>query len=134
LIDYISAFSREFLDIARIGLRTDIARDIPDLSLGAPQRHSVFLAIREVLNNIVKHAGATEVLLEVELVEEVLCLRIQDNGRGFDLEYASSGNGLENLRMRMREAGGECEIQTSRRSGTSIILSLPLPRLSKPVL
>lgn len=134
LIDYISAFSREFLDIARIALRTDIARDIPDLSLGAPQRHSVFLAIREVLNNIVKHAGATEVLLEVELVEEVLCLRIQDNGRGFDLEYASSGNGLENLRMRMREAGGECEIQTSRRSGTSIILSLPLPRLSKPVL
>ena len=134
LIDYISAFTREFLDIARISLRTDIARDIPDLSLGAPQRHSVFLAIREVLNNIVKHSGASEVQLLVRLSEDMLHLEIQDNGQGFDLEYASAGNGLGNLRMRMREAGGDCKIETSRRKGTVVFFSLPLPQLYKPVL
>ena len=63
LVDYLAAFAREFLDIARIPLRVDVARDIPELPLPTAQRHAVFLAAREALNNIVKHSGATEVQL-----------------------------------------------------------------------
>ncbi len=132
LVEYIAAFAREFLDLARIPLRADVTREIPDRPLGAPQRHGIFLAAREALNNIVKHAGAAEVKLRIGIDSGVLEIRIEDNGSGFNPEYAR-GEGLGNLDRRMREAGGECRIETFPGRGTSVILTFPLPALpAKP--
>jgi signal transduction histidine kinase/ligand-binding sensor domain-containing protein len=133
LIDYIAAFAREFLDIADIPLRLDVARGIPDRPLTTAQRHGVFLTARETLNNIVKHSGATEVMLRITLEDHLLAIRIEDNGRGFDLEYAEGGNGLENLKQRMRDAGGDCRIESRRGQGTTVLLTLPLLGADKPV-
>ena len=133
LVDYLAAFAREFLDIARIPLRTDVTREIPEYPLATAQRHGVFLAAREALNNIVKHSGATEVHLGITLEENVLEIRIMDNGVGFEPDYATGGNGLGNLRLRMQEAGGDCRIETFRTQGTTVFLTLPLLAISKPV-
>ncbi|MEX1114051.1 MAG: two-component regulator propeller domain-containing protein [Akkermansiaceae bacterium] len=127
LVDYLAAFAREFLEIARIPIRTEIARNIPDCPLSTPQRHGIFLAAREVLNNIVKHSGATEVHLTITLTDRLLEITIQDNGSGFEPDYATGGNGLGNLRSRMQEAGGDCRIETFRKQGTTVFLTLPLP-------
>lgn len=126
LVDYIAAFAREFLDIADIPLRLDVARGIPDLPLAASQRHNIFLTAREALNNIVKHSGATEVLLRITLEDCLLEIHIQDNGRGFELDYAEGGNGLGNLKQRMRDVGGDCHMVTRRGYGTSVVFTLPL--------
>ncbi len=133
LVDYLAAFAREFLDIARIPLRTEIAREIPEFPLVATQRHGVFLAAREALNNIVKHSGATEVLLTITVEGHLLEIRIRDNGAGFEPDYATGGNGLGNLRQRMQEAGGDCRIETFRTQGTTVFLTLPLIALNKAV-
>ena len=132
LVEYIAAFAREFLDIARIPLRGDVTREIPGYPLGAPQRHGIFLAAREALNNIVKHSGATEVKLRIGIESNILEIRIEDNGRGFNPEYASGGDGLGNLDRRMQEAGGECRIETFPGKGTTVILRLPLLSFDKP--
>ncbi len=133
LVDYVAAFAREFLDIARIALRIDVSRDIPDLPLATIQRHGVFLAAREALNNVVKHSGATEVKLAITITENLLDIRIEDNGCGFEPDYATGGNGLGNLKQRMQEAGGDCRIETFRAQGTTVFLTLPLPLVPKPV-
>lgn len=134
LVEYIAAFAREFLDIARIPLRSDVTREIPEHPLGAPQRHGIFLAAREALNNIVKHSAATEVKLRIAIDRnKLLEIRIEDNGRGFNPEYARGGDGLGNLDRRMQEAGGECRIETFPGQGTTIILSLLLFSQEKPV-
>ena len=133
LIDYIAAFAREFLDIAHIPLRLDVARGIPDLPLTTSQRHGIFLTAREALNNIVKHSAATEVMLRITLEDHLLEIRIEDNGTGFELDYAEGGNGLVNLKQRMRDAGGDCRIETRRRQGTSVVLTLPLLVANKAV-
>ena len=133
LVDYLAAFAREFLDIARIPLRTDVAREIPEFPLATAQRHGVFLAAREALNNIVKHSGATEVQLRITLLDSVLEIQLEDNGCGFEPDYATGGNGLGNLKQRMQEAGGDCRIETFRSQGTTIFLTLPLLATSKPV-
>ena len=133
LVDYIAAFAREFLDIAHIPLRLDVTREIPDHPLATTQRHGVFLAAREALNNIAKHSGATEVMLRITLVDEVLEIRIEDNGRGFEPDYAAGGNGLGNLKQRMLDAGGDCRIETYRAQGTTVFLTLPLLAAAKPV-
>jgi signal transduction histidine kinase/ligand-binding sensor domain-containing protein len=133
LVDYLAAFAREFLDIARIPMRVDVGDDIPDHTLPASRRHCVFLAAREALNNIVKHSEATEVMLWIAVSDETLEIRIADNGRGFEPDYAIGGNGLGNLRTRMQEAGGDCRIDTSRKRGTTVFLTLPLQVTTKPV-
>lgn len=133
LVDYIAAFAGEFLDIARIPLRLDVAREIPDTPLATAQRHSVFLAAREVLNNIVKHSGANEVFLRMTLVDDVLEIRIEDDGCGFEPDYAAGGNGLGNLKQRMQDAGGDCRIETYRAQGTTVFLTLPLLVITNPV-
>lgn len=133
LIEYIAAFAREFLDIARIPLRIDVVREIPERSLPTPQRHGVFLAAREALNNIVKHSGAKEVQLRIALKDQMLGIEIEDDGCGFEPDYAAGGNGLGNLKQRMQEAGGDCRIETFRMQGTTIFLTLPLPATAKPV-
>lgn len=132
LVDYLAAFAREFLDIARIPLRLDVTDEIPEMPLAAVQRHSVFLAAREALNNIAKHSGATNVNLHIGIGEQLLEIRIEDNGRGFEPDYAAGGNGLGNLRTRMNEAGGDCRIETRRGQGTVVFLTLPLHDSSKP--
>ncbi len=126
LVEYIAAFAREFLDIARIPLRAEVTREIPGHPLAATERHGIFLATREVLNNVVKHSGATEVKLKISADAGRLEIRIEDNGRGFNLEYARGGDGLGNLERRMREAGGDCHIETGPGRGTRVTLNLPL--------
>lgn len=134
LVDYIAAFAREFLDIAGIPLRLDVARGIPERALATSRRHGIFLAARESLNNIVKHSGATEALLQISVADNLLEIRIEDNGCGFELEYASStGNGIGNLTQRMEEAGGTCRVETARRRGTTVFLTLPLLATAKPI-
>ncbi len=133
LVEYLTAFAREFLDIARIPLRVDVTPEIPDHPLLASQRHCIFLAAREALNNIVKHSGATEVQLHAVVSPDNLEITIRDNGRGFEPDYATGGNGLGNLRARMQDAGGDCRFETRRTVGTSVFLTLPLHSPAKPV-
>ncbi|MES2477028.1 MAG: triple tyrosine motif-containing protein [Verrucomicrobiota bacterium] len=127
LVEYLCAFAREFLENAAITLRTDVPRHIPDLPIGPNRRHNVFLAARESLNNAVKHARASEIRLRITLDDNRLTIEIIDNGRGFDVEYASSGNGLENLKKRMTDCGGTCTITSTKPGGSVITLTLPLP-------
>ena len=110
-----------------ISLRADIIRNIPDIQIGPNRRHNVFLAARESLNNAVKHANATEIHLGITIEENHLVIRIRDNGRGFPVEYASSGDGLSNLKKRMSDCGGTCTIESKMGEGTTVSLSLPLP-------
>ena len=63
----------------------------------------------------------------------MLEIQLEDNGCGFEPQYANGGNGLGNLKQRMQEAGGSCRIETFRMQGTVIFLTLPLLAPSKPV-
>jgi signal transduction histidine kinase/ligand-binding sensor domain-containing protein len=133
LVDYLAAFAREFLDLARIQLRVEIDPEIPDFPLVASRRHGIFLAFREALNNIVKHSRAATVHLEIQVSDHLLEIRIADDGRGFEPDYATGGEGLGNLRTRMNDAGGEFHIETHPGEGTTVLLTLPLHAPAKPV-
>jgi signal transduction histidine kinase len=103
---------------------------LPALALTAEIRHNVFLAFKEALHNVVKHAKATEVRLSLELRREGFMLVIADNGCGFtgppgqdpamkqDGHRSASGNGLANMQKRLEEIGGGCEWDTAPGEGT----------------
>jgi len=91
-------------------------------------QRDLMLMFKEALHNIVRHAGATQVEIELNQRAGQLVLVTQDNGRGFDLEaLAGDGMGLVNLRRRAAKLGGELSITSSPASSTRLVITLPEP-------
>ncbi len=117
LISYLCDYADEYLRTAGIRLRLNVPAPLPEWPMTSEVRHNLFLAVKEVLHNVVKHAGATEVCLELQLVPRAAKLEIRDNGRGFALGAGSprgagaprpaGGNGLGNLQKRAVTLGGQ---------------------------
>lgn len=106
--------------------------DLPD-TLSGETVHHLFRIVQEGLNNIVKHAQATEVDLQFFAHENELVLTIEDNGRGFDTSKHASGIGLQNMKVRTESLNGSIEISSQPGSGTSIMIRMPIPSISVPL-
>jgi len=123
LISYIRAYSIEYLDGTSVQCQVSIPNDIPEKELSGDKRRNIFLCVKETLNNMLKHSGATELNIDI-LTDRVLTIRIHDNGRGIDLQKIRQfGNGLQNIKRRMESIGGDFEIKNNK--GTETILILP---------
>ena len=98
--------------------------DLPNIPFNT-KRH-LFLAFKEAINNIVKHAEATSVTVETIPYDGGFMLKITDNGKGFDKNNVQKkGNGLYNFEKRMVEIGGTVNIESSSK-GTCILFSFPI--------
>lgn len=127
LVSYFSLYAESFLGHADVNYRLKVAEHIPASPLDSKQRHGFFCAFKEALNNVVRHAKASEVLIAFEVTENQLTLSVVDNGCGFDLTPTTpGGDGLVNLRQRMKELGGGCEIKSCPGRGTTVRIHLPL--------
>lgn len=134
LLDYLASFATEFLDRAGITLRMNIATGIPDLPLDANVRHSVFLAVREAFNNIVKHSEAKSAWLDVSLSNGRLTVEVKDDGKGIDDYAFSRGHGLKNFQVRMQACRGDVRVTNRAEGGTAVIFTVPVlaPDQSNP--
>jgi len=82
---------------------------------------------QEIMDNIIKHANASHVLVQINQYSDEVHLIIEDDGRGYDPELTRpGGNGLENLRNRTKLLNGEIDIYSKIREGTSISINIPL--------
>jgi two-component system sensor histidine kinase UhpB len=80
---------------------------------------------REITSNIIKHASATEVTVNLTLSEDMLRLEFLDNGHGFETEDVDRGAGLDNMEERVRTIGGTIQFRRLPK-GMRINVSLPL--------
>ena len=121
LIDYIGQFALEFLQMAGIRCQLDLPDHPPARTISTEVRHNLFLAVKEALNNIVRHSGATEVHLRITISGDALTFAVEDNGRGFGLLPDNAGaDGLRNMRQRLEEISGLCRIDSRPGGGTRI--------------
>jgi signal transduction histidine kinase len=90
-------------------------------------RRNVLPLFKEALHNIVKHAHATRVDIQVGHEGSEFLLSISDNGSGFDPDQPVDGNGLKNMHRRARDMNGRLQILRSPAGGTTIRLVAPLP-------
>jgi signal transduction histidine kinase len=89
----------------------------------------LFMVAKEALNNVAKHANASELRIKLELSDRELRLMIHDNGSGFSpSKAAESGHGLRNMETRLRDLGGEFQIKSAPGEGTTIYVSIRLPK------
>ncbi|MCW5553221.1 MAG: hypothetical protein KIS67_13810 [Verrucomicrobiae bacterium] len=120
-LDRLCQNAEEFLRDTQIRCRFDLAADLPPRPLSLEQRRNLLLVAREALNNVVKHSGATEVLITARWRGGNLELMIRDNGRGFDASAVRSGTmGLSGMCRRIENLGGQFELESSPEAGTRI--------------
>lgn len=130
LLTYLVGFARKFLETAEIRCRLDLPMEVPAVPLSAEVRHHIFLAFQEVLNNVVKHAVASEVSVTAALQGTHLVISVADNGKGFECPQAGrnghEGDGISNMRQRLEETGGTFECDSRPGAGTTIRLVIPI--------
>ena len=90
-------------------------------SFSTEQETALYRIVQELLNNIVKHAEATETLVQLNHTEEFTQLVIEDNGKGFDTKISQNGIGLQNIASRVAFLKGDLNIESSGEGSTFTI-------------
>lgn len=131
LLNYLGPLSEELLQGTAVCYRLDLPLAVPTHPISAKARHDILLAVKEALNNSLKHADATEIWIRGSLRGTFLSLRIEDNGSGFEPEQAAVdrvGHGLQNMRQRIENLGGTFEAVSRFGEGTRIQMEIDLSR------
>ncbi|MBN8460709.1 MAG: hypothetical protein J0M04_23000 [Verrucomicrobia bacterium] len=128
LVDYLCTVSEELCESAGVRCWHEVPVDLPMVPLAVDYRHQVFLAVKEAINNALKHAIASEIWLKLEVSGDHLHIAVEDDGIGFSRDgVAASGNGLTNMRARASAVGGRVEIGPASGGGVIVAFDLPLP-------
>ncbi len=132
LVAYLSQFFLECFQRTAIRPRLNVVENIPDYPLSPEVRHHLFLTAKEAMNNVLKHAAATEVTLSLSVTEGVFELKLADNGGGFSPGQAGDKrrNGLRNMQTRVQEIGGDFQMTSEPGGGTLVCIRIPLAQLA----
>ena len=114
---------KEFETVAGTPVRFTVEGDPP--AVPAQAAADLYRILREALANILKHAMARNVLVEIKFVEGTTQLAVADDGVGFDPEDTLPGYGLQSMRERASRLGGTCRVISARGQGTRIQIELP---------
>lgn len=127
LASFLVQHANHYLSPLGITCRIDGPNHFPDVPLRTGTRHEVALAFKEALQNIVKHAAASEVEMTLRHEAGRFLIRVADNGRGFTAKGGGPGeDGLINMRQRLESIGGTCEWLPRENGGTIVEMKFPL--------
>lgn len=100
------------IDLQTYGIQNDLSENF---------QIAVFRIIQELLNNVVKHSEATEVLVSCTQDADIFLVTVEDNGKGFSMNAKEKGIGLKNIENRVHFLNGKLDIETDE-NGTSIYI------------
>jgi len=127
LLGYTRAYAMDYLTTHDIHCNFHAPLEHPEIFASGEMRRNIFLSVKEVLHNVVKHAEATNVDITITINKD-LSILIHDNGKGINLESLRRfGNGLNNIKKRMVEIGGSAKFRNE--NGTSVVLQVSLEEL-----
>jgi ligand-binding sensor domain-containing protein/signal transduction histidine kinase len=134
LANYISRYASELCADGPLSCDLVIPAKLPDHKLPTDVRHNIFLAVKESLNNALKHSGGTQVQISVQAGDDELEVVIADNGQGIHQPRPGesndrtrrTGHGLGNLHDRLAAIKGRCEVESLPGQGTRVRLIVPL--------
>ena len=126
LVDFLYRLVSELCRLKKIRCRVDAVFITENRPISYEFRHNISLAVKESVNNALKHSEATEIWMAIELKKEVLIISITDNGIGFSEVEVHAGFGLESIKRRMKFVGGTCEFIHLAEGGIRITLTAPV--------
>ena len=133
LINYICKNAQEYLAVAGLRYRLDVPAQLPHAAISPEARHNVFLAAKEAVTNVVRHARASEAWLRLRAGSRTVHAgnrRQRPRPRRAQEKAAESRNGLRNMRKRMEDVGGSFSSARAPQGGTLVRLTVPLAKLN----
>jgi len=141
LASYIYRFASEFFDNTPVRCQFSMPTQLPPARIATDIRHNLFLAVKEILNNTLKHAQASRIELTITATGGLLTVMMADDGQGMVISDSAesdplkrTGHGLTNIRQRLDTIGGTVKIETNPGAGTKVCLTVPLPKVAVPVM
>jgi signal transduction histidine kinase len=106
-------------------LPVTVTSSVPEEGISAEARLTIFRIAQEAVTNAIRHAGADKVMIDLEEHDSEICLRVEDDGQGFDVDAVMGGDelnflGLLGMIERATLIGGDCQIQSRRGKGTVV--------------
>jgi signal transduction histidine kinase len=117
-------FAYELLGAKKIDFEFVADDDVAKINLAMEVRKNLYLIFKEATNNMVKYAEANKARFAINAEKNNLTMMIRDNGKGFDVNTVSEGNGLKNMKKRAQEIGASLVIDSFPGIGTTIQLSV----------
>jgi signal transduction histidine kinase len=116
---------------AGTGMEVDVEAETPGKPLPEEMEQHLLRIAQEAVTNVVKHAGATRIAIQLSAEARRLYLRVKDNGRGFVPDGAFSSVtghfGVLGMRERAERLGGELRLESLPGEGTEVEVKVPLP-------
>jgi signal transduction histidine kinase len=117
-------FAYALLGAKNIDYEFDANEEIHNLKLSMEVRRNLYLIFKEATNNLAKYSEASQAMFSITGNKDQLTMLIRDNGKGFDMEKQTEGNGLKNMRKRAVEIGAQLLIEAFPGKGTQIQLKM----------
>ena len=121
-------FASDVFTASNIEFSFHAPREARDIKMGPDARRQVFLVFKESVNNIVRHSSCTLADIDLRTDGAWLVLKVSDNGKGFENEESSDGNGLANMRGRAEKMNGNLTVNSNIGEGTTLIFEVPCAR------
>ncbi|MFQ6016441.1 MAG: ATP-binding protein, partial [Anaerolineae bacterium] len=118
--------------LGQAGVRATVEVQGSERRLPPPMETSLFRAVQEAVNNIARHAQASQARVRISWEPELLIIEVEDDGRGFDVQEAMSdtksgrGLGLLGMKERVTLVEGTLTINSAPQAGTRIVIQVPL--------
>jgi signal transduction histidine kinase len=114
-VDHGSSFETEF-----------ILFDVDKIDMHQTREIYIYRIIQELIQNIIRHANASKMVVQLTRHENYLNIMVQDDGVGFDTRKLTNGSGLGNLRSRVEYLNGKLSFDSNPGKGTTVIIDTPL--------
>ncbi len=85
---------------------------------------AIYRMLQELIQNVVKHANASQLEIQIRRHEEKISITVEDNGKGFDTNSVQGGFGLKNLQSRIQALNGYVSIESAPNKGTTVYIEI----------
>lgn len=128
LYDAILHITNEINATEKLHVEIETNGETKNVAISKDKEIAIFRIVQEVLNNILKHADATKIILAINFKHNEIHFSIKDNGKGFSVKNIgkSSGIGWQNIFARIKMMNGNIHINSENASGTQINFNIPL--------
>ena len=122
----IKTFSAKLFEAKGINYKIEIDENVKHVGVLMEYRQHIYLIMKEAINNLVKYSECTQADINVSFHAPLLTVAIKDNGKGYDPNQITYGNGLNNMKKRAAEMDAKLDLQSKLNEGTIIILKVKI--------
>lgn len=122
IITRMQSYAAELCALKNINLDFQVDEHIPESKIRLDLRRNIYMIFKEALNNTLKYSDCKNITIKVAIRHQQFNMEVADDGKGFNTETESAGNGLHNMRKRASEINSELHIESAPGWGTRVSL------------